>query len=248
VPPTLAPGPAESTTTRAGVSTQTARIDHGSAPTATLLHLRLTVSSSAGSWNGGGVQYGDGQRHDEPMIAASCVPPGPGGPPPAAPSSKTEDLVVSYRVPGRYTIDVLATTDALCATGPTEHLHARLQVLVTAGPALANGPQLPATEAAVGVTRVPAGTELTAYQLTDPDGVVTEVRWDLGDGTRATTRLTGGCSDPGTRWPVDRSEGYSTLVHRYPRHGSYQVRVTVRSGGCHGGSSQRHTTVTPVQV
>jgi hypothetical protein len=235
-------------TARSGVSTLTARIDHGSAPTATLLHLHLTVSSTAGSWNGGGVQYGDGQRHDEPMIAASCVPFGPSGPPPAAPSSKSEDLVVSYRVPGRYTIDVRATTDALCATGPTEHLHARLQVVITSGPARANGPQLPATGASVGATPVRGGTELTAFELTDPDGVVTQVRWDLGDGTRATTRLTGGCTDPGTRWPIDRSEGYSRLVHRYPGHGTYRVRLTVLSSGCRKGNDQRHSTVMTVRV
>ena len=245
--PTTPPGPAESVTTRSGVSTLTARIDHGSAPTSTLLHLHLQVSSTAGAWNGGTVQYGDGQRYDEPMAVASCVQFGPSGPPPAGPSSRTEDLVVSYRVPGRYTIDVRATTDSMCARGPTEQLHAQLQVLVTPGPRRANGPQLPGTQAVVAGTPVSGGTELEAFQLGDPDGVVTTVRWDLGDGTRTTSHVTGGCTDPGTRWPIDKSEAYAKLVHRYA-HGTYRVRITVLSSGCHGGDQQRNTRTSTIHV
>ena len=246
--PTATPGPAESITTRTGVSVLTVRVDHGAAPTATLLHVHVVVASTAGAWNGGTVRYGDGQRYDEPVAFASCPRFGPGGPPSAGPSSRSEDLLVSYRVPGRYTIDVRATTDSMCATGPTEELRARLQVLVTPGPRLANGPQLPAVAAQIGSTPVPGGTELEAFQLGDPDGVVTTVRWDLGDGSHATTHLAGGCTDPGTRWPLDKGQGYSRLVHQYARHGAYRVRTTVISGGCRGGGPQQHTAVTTVRV
>ena len=240
--PTTPPGPAESVTTHTGVSTLTARIDHASAPSGTLLHLHLVVSSRAGSLNGLSVLYGDGQRYDEnPVAAGMCVQPPPGGPPSAGPSSRTEDLLVSYRRRGTYTIDLRAMTDSTCAIGPTEQLHAVLQVVVTSGPRLANGPQLPGPEASIGATPVSGGTELEAFQLTDPDGVVTTVRWDLGDGTRKTVHLTGGCTDPGTRWPVDRSDGYSRLTHHYAHHATYRVRVTVISSGCHGGNLQHRT-------
>lgn len=228
------------------------RLDHGRTETAGLLHLSVIVQAQSGSLNGLNIRYGDGQRHDEAPIAVACPAPSPSSTPGPAPASRTQrELVVSYRVAGTYTVEVDAYTDAHCASGPKEHLHAVLRVLITSGPALANGRQAPGA-ASVSTSDGSGSTTLEAFSTGDPDGFITTYSWDFGDGSRAHVdrKDSAWCEDPGTRWPAssDSRDNHSKAVHRYPRGGSYTVRVTITSAGCTGQDVQRVVSSTVVRV
>ncbi len=225
-------------------------LDHGRMPTAGLLHLTVIVQAQSASLNGLHVRYGDGQLYDENPVAGTC--PAPSGTPTPAPNSRTQrELRVSYRVAGSYTLEVDAHTDAPCAKGTTDDLHAELHLVITPGPVLANGRQAPAA-AAVSTADGANGTTLEAFTTGDPDGFVTTFSWDFGDGRAAQVdrKNSSWCQDPGTRWPTstDSRDGHSRVIHRFPRSGSYTVRVTVMSAGCTGADVQRVTSRTVVRA
>ena len=228
------------------------RLDHGRIETAGLLHLTVIVQAQSGSLNGLNIRYGDGQRYDEAPVAVACPAPSPSSTPGPAPASRTQrELVVSYRVAGTYTVEVDADTDARCAPGPSEHLHAVLRVVIAPGPTLSNGRQPPGA-ATVSTSDGSGGTTLEAFTAGDPDGFITTYSWDFGDGSAAHVdrKDSAWCEDPGTRWPTssDSRDAYSKVVHRYPRSGSYTVRVTITSAGCTGEDAQRVSSSTVVSV
>jgi len=240
-------GPPESATTRTGVSTLTVHLDHGRAPAADLLHLRVEVASESGRLRSLTICYGDGQRFDERGPAISCPSPGP-TPAPARSSYESRDLLVSYRVPGSYLIDLHATTDSPCAPGPREQLHTALRVVITPGRSLTNGRQLPGDAQVVPTT---THDVLAAFAPIDPDGWISAYRWDFGDGSRPVTDRMDPttCRDPGTTWPHAEGDGGTSRVrHHYARPGHHTVKVTVITSGCSGADVQRVTSRTVVDA
>jgi hypothetical protein len=161
------------------------------------------------------------------------------GPVDGSPSHRIEAAPEhAYRKPGRYTAHLVVET----GTGDRVEV-ATLDKTVAVAPkrVQSNGPE---SEMDVQFDR--AGqfrdggdqTFLWDPKFCDPDGWISSVRVDWGDGSPPTVvdRGLDGCVDPGNRFPTSQLEEH--FSHRYAKPGDYQIDVAVRSSGCDGGDVQ----------
>lgn len=133
-PPTRTPGPSATSAgypppgMRLQVSTQ-----HVGANRA---RIRIRVTDTDGTWNGGYVDFGDGTSRQFAQSNPSCSTPAP-GPYQPAPSDRTVDVLHDYPAKGTYDVFVRVRTDRPCQGTPAEEASRVVSVTVddaTPGP------------------------------------------------------------------------------------------------------------------
>jgi DNA-directed RNA polymerase II subunit RPB1 len=104
--------------------------------TANRARIRVHVTDTDGTWNGGHVDFGDGTSREFPQSTPACSTPR-SGPYQAAPSDRTVDLTHDYPANGTYDVFVRVRTDRPCENTPVEQASKVVSVSVgdpTPGP------------------------------------------------------------------------------------------------------------------
>lgn len=192
--------------------------------------------------------FGDGS-FDGYGAAAGCAPPPPSQPgstttePPSPPAATgTIERSHAYRGPGTFHVSVDVVSGYSCfATSWARRVTVKLDVRVSDGPKVTNGPQPPSKPDLI--EQYPRdGASFVTANVNDPDGYVRKLVYDWGDGTAPVdVGLVADrpCQDSPTQWPS--SQAFTGIGHHYARNGTYRVTVTVVSTGCGGKDEQRNS-------
>lgn len=241
-PPSTSPTSA-STTTTVPPPNLVVQVSVAPAPVKTAEIVTVTVHYADGDGAGRTValDYGDGTSEQIPVMATSCA----AGPAPRqGPHQGDERFSHSYRRVGTYAIKATVTSGGACSSTPVETVRADAAVRVTAGSSPSNGPQVPSGSLNRNYPSGAGAASMTVFGYgKDPDGYVSSLVIDWGDGSNPTTVNAdmSQCHDPETTWPA--SDGLTTgdQTHQYAAAGTYAVTLTVRSVGCGGGDAQSAT-------
>lgn len=210
--------------------------------TGEMAEIRVRVTDTDGTWNGGSVEFGDGTSVSLGRAMPGCLPPtGPEPPYEARPTDITKTFKHLYRTGGTFTVTASAFTDArICGPSTsTELVKGTARAVVTGEDLPSNGPAEPT------ITIVRDGGEQNTVRVTltmaDQDGQLVEVEYDWGDGSAPVVRpLDFECENsPETGYPTGYMEAGEE--HAYAGPGTYTLTVTLRSAGCDGTNEQEGT-------
>lgn len=190
------------------------------------------------------VRFGDRWGGIAGRPAVDCVyeeRPTTSSPPEVQESTKTYDH--AYRVAGEYRIWL-----QVMRTSCDDHHRVELTGRVVVGPGItfSNGPQPP--EVLMWQSQVSPGLGWVELNVDarDPDGFVSSVVVEWGDGTTETKQypLTD-CTDDDTYWQP--TSAAVTWQHAYGHRGPRPIEVIVTSSGCGGADVQTATTTVMVE-
>jgi hypothetical protein len=163
----------------------------------------------------------------------------------------TSRLTHAYRYPGRWVVLVRFVPTCQGVEGPA--IEGRGVITVGEGTVRSNGPEVPLPgRLPMDCSWVrdradrPSRDARCHPEYGDEDGYVTRVAYSWGDGSKDTvfTFPLSECVDPPDHWPATYADDEGPVWgarHRFPRVGTYRVRVTVTSSGCDGKDRQTRT-------
>jgi hypothetical protein len=234
--PGSSPGPPAATAAAASgdLSVEIA-VEPGAPRAGELARLRVRVRDRDGVVVSFNADFGDGARTGY-VADLACRPPAQASATtaPPTPSDSEETHEHAYRHPGQYALKVSVST-ASC-TAPHEDATVVVPIAVGGDRSPSNGPRLPTVHHWVTAAPTDPLTGTTVHvEVGDPDGYVSAVEVDWGDGsTPEVIRFdVADCRDDGKDWPSSERN----LRHRY-RPGTYTYRVRVTSTGCDGRDGQ----------
>jgi hypothetical protein len=218
-----------------GPAVSPVRFDIAATGTRTDLQYAVTMTYGDDTFDGYGVP--SCSAPPVPLSGSTTTEPPP---PPAA--SATVSRSHAYRGAGIFHVTVDVVSGYPCrATSWERRVTVKLDVRVTDGPKVSNGPQPPAKPDLIEQYPRDGGSFVTA-NVNDGDGYVRKLVYDWGDGTPTVdVGLVADrpCEDSPTRWPS--SQAFTGIGHHYAKDGHYRVTVTVVSTGCDGKDEQRNS-------
>ena len=188
------------------------------------------------------VRFGDGQG-DHRQFRYKCAPGG----------GHVDERIPfghAYSKPGDYLIGATVTTGGCGAAEETRAVRARVRVYAR-GTRPSNGPEQPRAFVRQvlppeGMDGGPADWVHVQVAGADPDGYVSRLVVDWGDGTTTAFDYSlRECKPANSGWPATRR--VEDARHVYENDGSYQVRVLVTSVGCDGRTAQHARAATTVK-
>lgn len=199
----------------------------------TFTRFEVDVRDSAGGMISVGILYGDGGPQVSP---GPPIPECQGAPDSGEPSSHKVVRDRAYRLPGVYTVTVIANSGRCKSSSTAE---ASGELTVGPGTVVSNGPREPKVN-----LYVPSegagdreGTTYLGIGYSDGDGWVRSLSVDWGDGADPEVLEYPDCRDPVTRFPGTGNT--VEIPHRYATGGTFDVTVTAVSTGCDGLHEQR---------
>jgi hypothetical protein len=153
------------------------------------------------------------------------------------PDEESRSFFHAYRTSGRYEVRASAGSGGCDTKIESVAVSGEIEVLPATVPT--NGPMQPKAEITHEYYIDGDPTMLvTDIGGTDPDGYVTRVELDWGDGSdsHVNDASLDRCEEKEGDWP-DTYLG-DQPKHRYPENGTYRLTLTVTSVGCDGGAEQ----------
>jgi hypothetical protein len=221
-------------------------VDNGAPRSGDVVTFNLTVHSATRKCCGFFVNFGDGSTFAKDN---SC----PGGI--TAPGTVTTKTTHVYNKPGRWKFVLTGLTHD-CPTAPGEPrgdgtLSGWIEVAPGAPPT-GQGPVLPTVQVdRFGPTPYDNDPSwITVFaRASDPDGHITKLVVDYGDGTTEPFPNSQACRVSESGWPESsyHQSPYNPPAHHYEAYDTYTVTVTAYSQGCDGRDVQTATATLEVR-